>query len=445
MAKLWGGRFATSTDSLMEEFGRSLQSDSVLAPYDLRVCQAHVTMLGESGAIDQALSQKLANHIASVAQELASGVLQISGDFEDVHSWVESVLSQRIGPDASLIRLGRSRNDLVVTDFRLWLKDAIDQALDSLRGLQAVLLQRASENIETILPGYTHLQRAQPVSLGHHLLAHFWSLQRDIRRLQLCREMTDSCPLGAGALAGSSWPVRPERTAELLGFGKCFDNSLDVVSDRDFAADFLHCATLSMSHLSRMSEELILWSTPEFGFATFDDAWSTGSSLMPQKKNPDPAELIRGKAGRMIGYYTGFLGMLKSLPLAYNRDLQEDKPPVFEAFASWNMSLHVMAGVYRTLKFRAESMATACSDPGLLATDLADALVRSGLPFSVAHELSGKWVRQALDSEEEKLTAPHVASLTASSVLQARRHPGSAGPESVKAQIEKAKGLLAST
>ncbi len=445
MSKLWGGRFAAATDSLMEEFGRSLESDSILAPYDLKVCWAHVTMLGESGAIDASLSQQLAETISQVQTELQNGQLPIEGDFEDVHSWVESVLSKRCGPNASLIRLGRSRNDLVVTDFRLWMLDAIAQTSKSLRELQTALLSRAEENVETILPGYTHLQRAQPISLGHHLLAHFWSLERDIKRLENCREMADCCTLGAGALAGSSWPINPQRTAELLGFSGSFDNSLDAVSDRDFAADFLHAASLSMMHLSRMAEELILWSTPEFGFAVFDDAWSTGSSLMPQKKNPDPAELVRGKAGRMLGYHTGFMAMLKSLPMAYNRDLQEDKPPVFEAARSWDMCLRVFSGVYRTLTFKPDGMASACSDPGLLATDLADALVRSGLPFSEAHELSGKWVRHALSDAEMKITEPHVGQLSAKSVLEARQHRGSAGPQSVKEQIIKARKLLEST
>ncbi|CAN0225114.1 unnamed protein product, partial [Phaeothamnion confervicola] len=300
VSKLWGGRFAVQTDSLMEEFGRSLASDSRLAPFDLKVCRAHVTMLGETGAIDATVAAGLVGHLEKMASELESGQLVIEGDHEDVHSWVEAVLSERAGAESSYIRLGRSRNDLVITDFRLWSLAAIEQQQASIRALQRALLKRAEENVDTILPGYTHLQRAQPISLAHHLLAHFWPLQRDFVRLNQCREMADCCPLGAGALAGSSWPIKPARTAELLGFSRCFNNSLDVVSDRDFAVDFLSAAALSMVHMSRMCEELVFWSTPEFGFATFDDAWSTGSSLMPQKKNPDPAELVRGKSGRMV-------------------------------------------------------------------------------------------------------------------------------------------------
>ena len=442
MSKLWGGRFAADTDSLMEEFGASLASDARLAPYDLKVCRAHVTMLGENGALVPDVAQGLAGHLADMLNELESGQLQIAGDYEDVHSWVEDILARRAGPDSSYIRLGRSRNDLVITDFRLWMLDAVEQQQKAVRQLQLALLGRAQEHLHTILPGYTHLQRAQPISLAHHLLAHFWPLQRDLQRLRQCRTMADCCPLGAGALAGSSWQVRPQRTAELLGFSSSFDNSLDAVSDRDFAVEFLAAAALSMVHFSRMAEELILWSTPEFGFATFDDAWSTGSSLMPQKKNPDPAELIRGKSGRMLGYLTGLLATLKSLPLAYNRDLQEDKPPVFEAADTWEICTRVLAGVYSTLKFHPQRMEQACADPGLLATDLADALVRSGMPFARAHELSGKWVAHRLDEEERRQVEPLVAALTPQAVLAARRHSGAAGPTSVQEQLDKATALL---
>jgi argininosuccinate lyase len=442
VSKLWGGRFAAQTDSLMEEFGASLASDSRLAPFDLKVCRAHVTMLGETGALQPEVAARLRGHVSDMLSELEQGSLKIEGSYEDVHSWVEDVLARRAGPESSYIRLGRSRNDLVITDFRLWTMAAISEQQAALRLLQKTLATRAEEHLHTILPGYTHLQRAQPVSLAHHLLAHFWALQRDFQRLDHCRTMADCCPLGAGALAGSSWPVRPQRTAELLGFSRSFENSLDAVSDRDFAVEFLSAAALSMIHFSRMAEELILWSTPEFGFATFDDAWSTGSSLMPQKKNPDPAELIRGKSGRFVGYLTGLLTTLKSLPLAYNRDLQEDKPPVFEAADTWEMSTRVLAGVYSTLKFNPQRMQEACADPGLLATDLADALVRSGMPFAQAHELSGKWVAHRLDEGERVQVEALVADLTPQSVLAGRRHSGAAGPESVKEQLAQAQAML---
>lgn len=441
-SKLWGGRFAGKTHPLMEEFGRSLESDRRLVYCDLAVCRAHLQMLQEVGVVAQEVASRLIVAIDSVVAELRSGSLAIEGNHEDIHSWVEAELSRREGPSASLIRLGRSRNDLVVTDFRLWTREAIGCIQQALRSLQGVLVTRAEGVPEAYLPGYTHLQRAQPVALGHHLLAHFWSFERDHRRLSDCADEADCCTLGAGALAGSSWAIRPERSAELLGFSRSFENSLDAVSDRDFAVEFLSALSLIMIHLSRMSEELILWSAPEFGFVTFDDAWSTGSSLMPQKKNPDPAELIRGRTGRVIGHLQSLLVTLKGLPLAYNRDLQEDKPPVFEAAEMVEKCLWVMAGVVESLSFEHERMQEACADPGLLATDLADHLVRSGHPFSIAHELAGKWVAGSLDVQEQQLVAPHVAQLSALSVLQARQHSGAAGPESVKRQIEKARKLL---
>lgn len=423
----------------MEEFGRSLESDQRLVFCDLQVCRAHLQMLGECGAVTAEVSQRLMATIDQLVSDLSSGAVQVGGDHEDIHSWVESELRQRAGEQASLIRLGRSRNDLVVTDFRLWTRQAVQRLQEAVRGLQGTLLQRAEEQVGAYLPGYTHLQRAQPVALSHHLLAHFWSLQRDYQRLQQCAEAADCCPLGAGALAGSSWEIRPERTAELLGFSRAFDNSLDAVSDRDFAVELLSTLSLCMIHLSRMSEELILWSAAEFGFAVFDDAWSTGSSLMPQKKNPDPAELIRGRTGRVIGHLQSLLVTLKGLPLAYNRDLQEDKPPVFEAAEMTEKCLLVMSGVMASLRFETEKMSKACEDPGLLATDLADALVRAGHPFSLAHELAGKWVAGRLDPEELKLAQPLAAALSAESVLKARRHPGAAGPDSVQLQLDKAR------
>lgn len=426
----------------MEEFGRSLESDRRLVFCDLRVCRAHLQMLSEVGAVSSQTRQKLIATIDQVKAELEEGVLQIAGDHEDIHSWVEAELRGRAGDEASLIRLGRSRNDLVVTDFRLWTRQAIQDIQQAVRELQGVLLQRAEQHARDYLPGYTHLQRAQPVALSHHLLAHFWSLQRDFQRLADCADEADCCPLGAGALAGSSWAIQPQRTAELLGFSRSFDNSLDAVSDRDFAVEFLSALSLCMIHLSRMSEELILWSAAEFGFATFDDAWSTGSSLMPQKKNPDPAELIRGRTGRVIGHLQSLLVTLKGLPLAYNRDLQEDKPPVFEAAEMVEKCVLVMAGVMASVRFETQRMEQACADPGLLATDLADHLVRAGQPFNVAHELAGKWVDQRLDHEEAQIVHPHAEQLSALSVLHARRHAGAAGPFSVDLQLQKARASI---
>lgn len=441
-SKLWGGRFAGKTHPLLEEFGRSLESDRRLVFCDLAVCRAHLTMLAEVGAVTPDVSRRLVDTIDHVVAELEGGTLEIGGEHEDIHSWVEAELRSRAGEEASLIRLGRSRNDLVVTDFRLWTRQAIERLRAAVRGLQQALLSRAEQHARDFLPGYTHLQRAQPVGLSHHLLAHFWALQRDYQRLGDCADEADCCPLGAGALAGSSWAVRPQRTAELLGFSRAFENSLDAVSDRDFAVELLGALSICMIHLSRMSEELILWSAPEFGFATFDDAWSTGSSLMPQKKNPDPAELIRGRTGRVIGHLQSLLVTLKGLPLAYNRDLQEDKPPVFEAVEMTEKCLQVMTGVIETVRYETRRMEEACTDPGLLATDLADHLVRAGLPFNTAHELAGRWVSGRLEPDQSAIVNPHAEQLSALSVLQARSHSGASGPLAVDEQLEKARRVL---
>ncbi len=440
--KLWGGRFAGGTHPLLEEFGRSLESDSRLAVLDVRTCQAHVQMLGEVGAIPSSTVLPLLEALKGLQGELEEGKIKPEGAHEDVHSWVEAELKTRVGDSSSYIRLGRSRNDLVVTDFRLWCMEACTRLQKGVRALQSALLEQAKAHQATILPGYTHLQRAQPVSLAHHLLAHFWSCERDHRRFDRCREEADCCPLGAGALAGSSWSVNPSRTAELLGFSQAFVNSLDAVSDRDFAAELLSGASLCMIHLSRMAEEIILWTSQECAFASLADEWATGSSLMPQKKNPDPAELIRGRTGRIVGHLMSLLMTMKGLPLAYNRDLQEDKPPVFEAVEMLEKSLFVMAGVITGMTFDVARMREAAGDPGLLATDLADALVRSGQPFSVAHELAGKWVAQRLDAAEQALVAPLLEGLTPESVLAARSHPGAAGPQSVTAQLTRAASLL---
>ena len=423
----------------MEAFGRSLESDRRLAPYDLLACKAHLTMLEEVGALDSAVVNEVLVAIATLEQRLQEGLVP-EGEDEDIHSWVERELKLLVGEKASSIRLGRSRNDLVATDFRLWMKDQVRLQQQHLRQLQEALLRRAEENPNTLLPGYTHLQRAQPVTLAHHLMAHFWSFQRDFERFERVYEEADCCILGAGALAGSSWQIRPERTAELLGFSRHFQNSLDAVSDRDFAVEFLAAASICAIHLSRLAEEIILWTSGEFQFAEMDDAWATGSSLMPQKKNPDPAELIRGRCGGIVGRLSGMLVTLKALPLAYNRDLQEDKPPVFEAADTLASCVEVAAHVMATLQFRASDMETALADPGLLATDLADALVREGLPFSEAHEVAGKWVAGRLSPEQQELVSKLEGGLTPQAVIEARTHPGA--PGSVSAQLVQAKALI---
>jgi argininosuccinate lyase len=442
--RLWGGRFQESLHPDLEAFGRSLPVDGRLALYDVRACAAHVQMLAEAGALAPEPAARLGRALAGLEEELLSGALQPAGPHEDVHSWVEAVLAERVGPEASLVRLGRSRNDLVATDLRLWCMEATLRLQEGVRRLQRVLLEQARRHAGTPMPGYTHLQRAQPVLLAHHLLAHFWALERDHRRLGRAREEADCCPLGAGALAGSPWPLQPPRTAELLGFSRSFPNSLDAVSDRDFAVDLVAAAGLCMVHLSRLAEEIVLWTSSEFAFAELADRWATGSSLMPQKKNPDGAELVRGRTGAVVGHLTALLVTLKGLPLAYNRDLQEDKPPLFAAVDTLMASLGVMAGMLADLRFHPEALARAAADPALLATDLADSLVRSGLPFARAHELAGRALQGRLSEDEEARLAPLRSALTLEKALEDRAHEGAAGPRAVARQIQEAERVLES-
>lgn len=441
--KLWGGRFKKPTDPVFEAFGRSLESDQRLVHHDLRACTAHVLMLTDGGVIEPEDSDRLVEALRAIGHDIDHG-LEIAGSDEDIHSWVERELKTRVGDLASTIRIGRSRNDLVVTDFRLYVMEACKELSLAVRDLQAALLARAESDQQTILPGYTHLQRAQPVLLAHHLLAHFWALERDRTRLARAHHEADCCVLGAGALAGSSWPVEPERTARLLGFSRALDNSLDGVSDRDFALEFLFACATCATHLSRLAEELVLWSTTEFAFVRFDDAWSTGSSLMPQKKNPDPAELVRGKTGLFVGNLIDLLTNLKALPLAYNRDLQQDKPPVFRSREELSACLAVMKGTVETLEFQADRMAAAAADPGLLITDLADLLVRQGLPFAQAHELAGRSVgeMEELEDADKARVAAAWEVLSTERAVSLRSHLGAAGHASVEQQLEKAKALL---
>lgn len=439
--KLWGGRFKKPTDPIFEQFGRSLQSDSRLVFHDLRACAAHLQMLGEGGVLEPEVTTRMLAAIEALTQELQNGAVPDGSD-EDIHSWVERRLKEAVGDVASSIRIGRSRNDLVVTDFRLYVMQACQEIGEEIRAFQRVLWQRASEDTTAFLPGYTHLQRAQPVLLAHHLLAHFWALQRDFARFQRVREEADCCILGAGALAGSSWPILPHRTAEQLGFSRVLENSLDGVSDRDFALEFLFACAACATHLSRLSEELVLWSSAEFAFVRFDDAWSTGSSLMPQKKNPDPAELVRGKTGLFLGNLVDLFTNLKALPLAYNRDLQQDKPPVFRSKEELFACLQVLKGTVETLEFQKERMAQAAQDKGLLITDLADILVRQGLPFNQAHELAGKSMGEdPLPAEEQALVDKAWSLLNVQSALSGRAHQGAAGGPSVERQLARAREI----
>ena len=384
------------TDALVHEFNASLAFDKRLWPYDIQGSISHVKMLGECGIIPQADAETIANGLETLALELESGAAALSPDAEDVHMAVEALLTERIGPVAGKLHTARSRNDQVATDLRLYVRDAIDGLREQIAALQETLVGLAETHLDTLLPGMTHLQHAQPVRLAHHLLAYFWMLDRDRERLWETRARVNKLPLGAGALAGTTFPIDRERVAELLGFDGVIPNSLDAVSDRDFAIETVSALALVMVHLSRLCEELILWNSPEFGWVEMGDNVTTGSSIMPQKKNPDVAELVRGKAGRVFGDLTALLTLMKGLPLAYNKDMQEDKECVFDALDTAQICLSVMNTLLQNTEFKTEKMAASLSGDFSTATDLADYLVRQDLPFREAHAVVGKIVSDCL-------------------------------------------------
>ena len=395
-AKLWAGRFSMETDALVHEFNASLAFDKRLWPYDIQGSISHVKMLGECGIIPQSDAETIANGLETLALELESGAAALSPDAEDVHMAVEALLTERIGPVAGKLHTARSRNDQVATDLRLYVRDAIDGLREQIAALQETLVGLAEMHLDTLLPGMTHLQHAQPVRLAHHLLAYFWMLDRDRERLSETRARVNKLPLGAGALAGTTFPINRQRVAELLGFDGVIPNSLDAVSDRDFAIETVSALALVMVHLSRLCEELILWNSPEFGWVEMGDNVTTGSSIMPQKKNPDVAELVRGKAGRVFGDLTALLTLMKGLPLAYNKDMQEDKECVFDALDTAQICLSVMNTLLQNTEFKTEKMAASLSGDFSTATDLADYLVRQDLPFREAHAVVGKIVSDCL-------------------------------------------------
>ena len=392
VTKPWGGRFSEATDPTVERFSASIHFDRALARHDLRGSKAQARMLGRTGLISAEEAEELVAGLDRIAEEIEEGSFPFDPALEDIHMNIEARLRHHLGPLAGRLHTGRSRNDQVATDLALFLREmglATERALLELRG---VLTQRAREHLDTILPGYTHLQRAQPVRLAHHWLAHVETLGRDASRFRDARARLVRSPLGAGALAGSTLPLDREQTARALGFEAPTRNSMDTVASRDGALEYLANAAIAMVHLSRLAEELVLWSSAEFGFVELADAYSTGSSLMPQKKNPDVPELVRGKSGRTIGNLVTLLSVLKGLPLTYNRDLQEDKEPLFDSARTLLDSLEVMAGAIATLRVQRERMASAAADPMLLATDLAEWLVGRGVPFRDAHEVVGRIV-----------------------------------------------------
>ena len=398
MKKPWSGRFTKPTDEAVEAFTASIHYDSRLLDYDIRGSIAHVNMLGKCGIIPAEDSLKIADGLRQVLDDVTTGKSELDPSLEDVHMNVEALLAKKIGEVAGKLHTGRSRNDQVATDVRMYLKDEIDSIVSSVRDLQRILVRHAQDHLDVVMPGYTHMQHAQPVLLSHHLMAYFWMLQRDAERLADSRKRVDVLPLGSGALAGTPFPIDREFVAKELGFAAISKNSMDAVSDRDFIAEFLAVCSIIMAHLSRFSEDIILWNSHEFKFIELDDSVTTGSSIMPQKKNPDVAELVRGKTGRVYGDLVALLTIIKGLPMTYNRDLQEDKEPLFDAADTVKMSLLVFARMLDTAKFNAERMAEMLKGDFSTATDLADGLVMQGVPFRAAHDLTGKVVRRGLDS-----------------------------------------------
>ena len=393
--RLWGGRFATGPADAMAALSASVHFDWRLAPYDIRQTAAHARVLHHAGLLDDAEIVQVLAALDTLAGDVASGEFTPGPSDEDVHTAIERGLLERLGPLGGKLRAGRSRNDQVATDFRLYLRDQARAIAAEIIGLQQALLAQAQEHVDTIAPGFTHLQHAQPVSLGHEIAKHVHALARDIDRLRDWDERAALSPLGAGALAGSSLGLDPQAVAAELGFRGALANSIDAVSDRDWVAEFLFAAAMIGVHLSRIGEEVVLWTSREFGWAALDDAWSTGSSIMPQKKNPDVAELVRGKSGRLIGDLTGLLATLKGMPFAYNRDLQEDKEPVFDAVDQLLLVLPAVTGMIATLRFDTVRISMSAPEGFALATDIAEWLVRNGVPFRDAHEVAGACVRAA--------------------------------------------------
>ena len=399
MAQLWGGRFSKETAEDVFAFNESLSFDCRLLHHDIAGSKAHAAMLASVGVITDSEAQAICDGLTSIEEDVDKGKLDFAGGYEDVHSFVEAHLTERIGEAGKKLHTGRSRNDQVALDMRLYTRDDIDQLRTEITAVMDVLLSLIKEHTQTVMPGFTHLQKAQPVTLAHHLSAYFEMLRRDHERTGDIRQRMNLCPLGAGALAGTTYPLDREMTAQALGFDGVMTNSMDAVSDRDYLVEYLDALSIIMMHLSRFCEELILWNSDEYRFIEIDDAYSTGSSIMPQKKNPDVAELIRGKCGRVYGALTGLLTTMKALPLAYNKDMQEDKEGAFAAMDTVHDCLRLFAGMLQTLSFRTDRMRESASRGFTNATDLADYLVRKGVPFRDAHRIVGELVLTCIEKE----------------------------------------------
>ncbi|GAA3412743.1 argininosuccinate lyase [Paenibacillus hodogayensis] len=400
MSKLWGGRFTKKTDQLVEEYTASILFDKELAEEDIQGSLAHVTMLGKCGILPAEDVEKIQDGLHQVAQMIRRGEVEFSVSDEDIHMNIEKTLIDQIGPVGGKLHTGRSRNDQVATDMHLYLRKRVVELVGMLVKLQEALIGQAKANLHTIVPGYTHLQRAQPILFAHHLMAYVSMFGRDIERLRDSYKRVDMLPLGAGALAGTTFPIDRHFVAEQLGFGRVYENSLDAVSDRDFIVEFLANASLIMTHLSRLCEEIVLWSSTEFQFVELDDAFTTGSSIMPQKKNPDVAELVRGKTGRVYGNLVGMLTVLKALPLAYNKDMQEDKEGMFDTVRTLQGALQLFAPMIATMKVNRDRMRQAVNQDFSNATDIADYLASKGMPFRQAHEVIGKTVLYCIQQQK---------------------------------------------
>ena len=454
--RLWGGRFSGGPADALSRLSTSVHFDWRLAPYDLLASKAHARVLHRAGLLDENELQRLTVALDELDHDARHGLFRPSPDDEDVHTALERGLLERVGVLGGKLRAGRSRNDQVATDLRLYLRDHVRQIASRIVELETALIEQADRTIDVPAPGMTHMQHAQPILFAHHLLAHVQAFSRDIARLRDWDRRAAVSPLGAGALAGSSLPLDPRAVAAELGFGSAAANSIDAVSDRDFAAEFLFCAALLGVHLSRLGEEVVLWTTREFRWVELDDSYSTGSSIMPQKKNPDVAELARGKSGRLIGDLTALLTVLKGLPLAYDRDLQEDKEPVFDAVDTLLLVVPAVAGMIATMRVDAERLRDTAADGFALATDVAEHLVREGVPFREAHEAVGHLVvwctvhqceLQDVSDADLASISPHLTPdvrkvLSVQGALESRATPGGTAPDRVREQLESVRDLV---
>ncbi|HUI16200.1 MAG TPA: argininosuccinate lyase [Alphaproteobacteria bacterium] len=451
---LWGGRFDAGLDSAMSKINASIDFDRRLYAQDIAASQAHAAMLARQGIISKKDGRAIARGLETIRKEIDAGRFRFSRALEDIHMNIEARLADLIGEPAGRLHTARSRNDQVATDFKLWVRAAIEALDPALKELQASLITQAEQHASTLMPGFTHLQPAQPITFGHHLLAYVEMFGRDRGRLADCKLRLGECPLGAAALAGTSFPIDREMTAKALGFARPTANSIDAVSDRDFAIEFLAAAALAGVHLSRLAEEIVIWSSDQFRFVRLSDAFTTGSSIMPQKRNPDAAELVRAKAGRLIADLTGLLIVMKGLPLTYGKDMQEDKVPVFEAADTLALALAVMSGMVRDMTANKAAMRAALGNGFITATDLADWLVRArGLPFRTAHHTTGRLVRLAeerscrldqlsladMQALEPRITAEVFEVLRVENSARSRTSYGGTAPEQVRRAIVRAK------